>query len=532
MKNAIHRARWRAGLWTIAAACAGVAIILGALFAMQSFLAGLNTMYAKNLEPMYQLDSIRAAQVDIGRMELRIVAQRDTAYTWQAARRIADRLDAIDSIWMSYDPRGIANDEEARLASAVRDALPPFRQRVERFSALALSGDYERATLIVLASEVPRMQMEALMAQIIQVNLDGSAREYRRGEQLFERVAAVGIALFVIGLVAVLVALYRMNRHRDSALRDSRYRGKLAEQITEHSPNSAVVTDASGTIVHVNAAFCAITGYSAHEVLGQNPRLWRSGRQSPDFYKAMWQSLTTAGQWSGEIWNRRKDGELFLMSLNIAGIRGHDGNFTSYIGIGSDVTHRRTAEDRLGHMAMHDALTGIPNRVLFDERLRHSISRAQANQTRLGVMFVDLDGFKSVNDNHGHMAGDAVLVCVASRLRAAVRESDTVARLSGDEFAVLIEDIREPMHLGAVAESLLAAVVTPVQIGRHAIGISASIGISVYPEDAVEARQLLEYADRAMYAAKKSGKRAYRFHAAPSSAPDSAGHVIVEGSKP
>lgn len=517
MNDAILRARRRAGLWIIAVVCAGLAIVFGALLAMQSFLVGLNTMYDKHLEPMYQLDSIRAAQVDIARMEFRIVTQRDTAYTWQAARSIADRLDAIDAIWASYYPRGVANEDEARLAADIRAELQPFRQRVERFSTLVLSGHYARATELVHASEGPSARMESLMAQIIQVNLDGSAHEHRRGVRLFERVATVGTGLFAIGVGVALIALDRMNRRRDSALRDSRYRGKLAEQITECSPNSAVVTDAAGTVVHVNAAFSATTGYSAREVIGQNPRLWSSGRQSSDFYKAMWQSLSTTGKWSGEIWDRRKDGELFLMSLNISGIRGRDGAFSSYVGIGSDVTHRRKAQDQLGHMAMHDALTGIPNRMLFDERLRHAISRAHADRSRMGVMFIDLDGFKSVNDSYGHMAGDAVLVCVASRLRAAVRESDTVARLSGDEFAVIIEDIRETAHLGVVAQSLISAVVTPVQVGRNAVSVSASIGISVYPDDADDARQLLEYADRAMYAAKKSGKRAYRFYAAQAS---------------
>ncbi|ARP94203.1 EAL domain-containing protein [Bordetella genomosp. 13] len=305
-------------------------------------------------------------------------------------------------------------------------------------------------------------------------------------------------------------------RERDDALLESHYHLRLADRVFESTLDGVMVTDLQGNIERVNPAFTQLTGYTQAEATGRNARLLSSGRQPAAFYRELWRQLRETGRWKGEIWNRRKNGELYLEHLSISGIHNQDGVCTHYAAIFSDITERRQAEERLSHLAMHDALTGLPNRTLFHERLERAIVRMRRadGSRRVAVMFVDLDRFKRINDTLGHAVGDETLKTIAGRLAKAVRESDTVARLGGDEFALVIEDIEDIRHVVRIAQSLLAAAGQPIDIAGKPVFVTPSIGISMYPDDSDDPKQLLIQADRAMYEAKEGGKNGFRFFTA------------------
>ncbi|CAG9173445.1 Inosine-5'-monophosphate dehydrogenase [Cupriavidus laharis] len=302
-------------------------------------------------------------------------------------------------------------------------------------------------------------------------------------------------------------------RERDEALLQSAYHLKLADRVFEATLDGVMVTDLNGVIERVNPAFTELTGYSQAEAIGQTPRLLSSGKQGPDFYQSLWRQLHEHGSWQGEIWNRRKNGELYLEYLSISGIHNPDGHCTHYAAIFSDITQRRQDEERLNHLAMHDALTALPNRTLFSERLKHAIAHAERAGRRVAVMFLDLDRFKLINDTMGHGVGDHALKIIAQRLKQAIRETDTVARLGGDEFTVVIEDIEDIRHVAQIAQSLLSVVGHPIDTHGQTVFVTPSIGISIYPDDGTDPQQLLMQADLAMYEAKDEGKNNFRFFA-------------------
>lgn len=300
-------------------------------------------------------------------------------------------------------------------------------------------------------------------------------------------------------------------RERDQALWESRYHLRLADRVFESTLEGVMVTRADGIIERVNPAFENLTGYSAEEAIGRNASMLSSRRQGPEFYREMWQQLREHGYWQGEIWNRRRDGELYLEHLTISSICDDAGVCTHYAAIFADITQRRMAEERLNYLATHDALTGLPNRSLFGERLEQSLRRAHRAQVRLAVMFLDLDRFKLVNDSLGHGVGDELLKIVGERLSACVRETDTVARLGGDEFTLLLEDVGDARHVAHIAQKLLDAIAAPFLIGSAEVYVTPSIGVSIYPDDGADGQTLVLHADRAMYQAKGAGKNNFQF---------------------
>ncbi|KVO04955.1 diguanylate cyclase [Burkholderia ubonensis] len=300
-------------------------------------------------------------------------------------------------------------------------------------------------------------------------------------------------------------------RERDEALGLARFNLRMADRVFESALEGIMVTDRHARIERVNQAFTRLTGYTEDEVVGRDPSLLSSGRQTPDFYRKLWHSLTTDGHWQGEIWNRRKNGELFLEYLTITSIRDNDGQISHYAAIFSDITQRRQAEERLGYLATHDVLTGLANRTLFEERLAHAIVQAKRRSRKVAVMYVDLDRFKLVNDTLGHNAGDEVLKVVAGRIVAGVRASDTVARMGGDEFALVLEEFDDVRDVGRIARKLLDEVGQAIDIGGREIFVTPSIGISIYPDDGTEAEQLMLLADQAMYGAKSRGRNVFQF---------------------
>ncbi|MBF0326375.1 MAG: EAL domain-containing protein [Alphaproteobacteria bacterium] len=287
---------------------------------------------------------------------------------------------------------------------------------------------------------------------------------------------------------------------------------RLAATVFENSGEGLFVTDSDSLIIHVNAAFSDITGYQAAEVIGKNPRILASGRHDLAFYEKMWSDLTNQGRWQGEIWDRRKDGEMFASWENIAAVRDSEGVLTNYVAVISDITTRKQVEERLSYAANHDPLTRLPNRTLFQERLGRAMARAQRNQALVALLFIDLDRFKQVNDSMGHLAGDMLLQQVAERLTGCTRQGDTVARLAGDEFTVILEDVEEPRDAAIVAHKILHRLVEPFDLGGEGAQISSSIGVALYPSDAADAQGLIKLADEAMYRAKHMGRNRCQFH--------------------
>ncbi|HYD62690.1 MAG TPA: EAL domain-containing protein [Noviherbaspirillum sp.] len=281
---------------------------------------------------------------------------------------------------------------------------------------------------------------------------------------------------------------------------------RLANQAFENSLEGIAITDANGDILTVNSAFTVITGYSREEVIGRNPRLLSSGRQTREFYDEMWHSIDETGKWQGEIWNIRKNGDIYPQWLNISRVVDDLGNVSNYVGVFSDISERKSAEERILHQVYYDQLTDLPNRVLFTDRLNQVLGMARRHEGHhFAVMFLDLDRFKLVNDSMGHDAGDQLLQQAAHRLRGCVRESDTVARMGGDEFTIVLSEIASGKDAGSVAQKIRDAFRPPFHLNGEEVFVSVSIGISVYPEDGNNIEILLKNADMAMYRAKSAG---------------------------
>ncbi len=293
---------------------------------------------------------------------------------------------------------------------------------------------------------------------------------------------------------------------REHSLAESNQQLRLAAKAFEHTFEGVMVTDAGHVIESVNPAFTRITGYRAHEVVGKTPAVLSSGRHDAAFYREMREALAASDHWQGEIWNRRRTGELYVEWLNINAVKGDDGAVSHYVAVFSDITRRKQAEEKTRFLAYHDALTGLPNRALFNDRLAQAIAHARRRKEGLAVLFLDLDRFKEINDTLGHHAGDELLRLVAQRLVGCVRDTDTVARLGGDEFTLVLEEIKHAEDAEAVAREILAALAEPATLEGETVRTSASIGISLYPEHGKQHEVLLRHADAAMYAAKQAGR--------------------------
>ena len=291
--------------------------------------------------------------------------------------------------------------------------------------------------------------------------------------------------------------------------KDTESRLQLAAQVFSHAREGIIIADADGDIVDVNATFTHITGYARDEVLGRSPRLLASGRHPPEFFAMLWRSLLADDYWSGEIWNRRKDNELYIQTLTISVVRDSAGRVENYVALFNDITQMKEHQRQLEKIAHFDALTGLPNRLLLADRLQQAIVHCQRQSNSLAVVYLDLDGFKAVNDAHGHDVGDELLVAIGQRLKHALREGDTLARMGGDEFVAVLTQLDQPQDCAPVIERLLQCAAEPVVAAGFVLTVSASIGVTYYPQDGVDADLLLRHADQAMYLAKHAGKNRY-----------------------
>jgi len=286
---------------------------------------------------------------------------------------------------------------------------------------------------------------------------------------------------------------------------------RLASLVYQHTAEGMLVTDADYHIIAMNPACARITGYELEEVFGRSPSIFNSGRQDRTFYETMWAAINKAGYWSGEMWDRRKNGEIYAKSITINRLLGDDGSLHNYVVLFSDITEKKQSEELIWRQANFDMLTGLPNRRMFRDRLEQEIKKERRAGLSLALLFIDLDHFKEINDTLGHLLGDELLIEVGRRIGECTRDSDTVARLGGDEFTVILTQLIDSKHVEGIAQEIINRMAEPFVLGEDVVYVSASIGITLYPADATEVEQLLQNADQAMYAAKNMGRNRYSY---------------------
>lgn len=449
-------------------------------------------------------------------------------------------LEAKLAIWQEIAHLATLTDGN-RVQRQQLAALSPLVERrlqlVNQLIDLRMRTGFEAARAFVATGEGKRVQdairvQVGRMAAIERANYQRLSKETDRSVLVAQVMVVLGSLLtVVIVLIArrLVVRDYAGSRRAHAAVSeanaelDERVNARTAEllealhrlQLTDaafrNTQESIMITDRNGVIVAVNPAFVRVTEYAEEEALGQHIRLRRSGEQDRSFYQQMWQSLLEAGSWQGEVCNRRRSGELYHEWLRISAIRDAQGETTHYIGVATDLSRMNRVQTALERLAHHDALTGLPNRLLLMSRLAHSLERAHRDGKLCAVMFQDLDRFKQVNDALGHAAGDELLQQVAGRMGKRLRDVDTLARLGGDEFVVVLEGIDDVDAAAGVAQSLIDALNVPFTLeGGNEARIGASIGISFYPGDGTTAEALLERADKALYAAKREGRNMWR----------------------
>ncbi len=289
--------------------------------------------------------------------------------------------------------------------------------------------------------------------------------------------------------------------------------GKAAA-VFENTSEGVMITAADGSIVAVNKAFIDITGYHEEEVIGKTPRVIRSDRHDNEFYDAIWSQLLKQGLWRGEIWNRRKNGDVFPVWQSIRAIYDETGEVNHFVSIFSDITSIKQSQAKLDHLAYHDPLTGLPNRLLFVDRLEHALKHAKREKRQVALLFLDLDRFKNINDGLGHPVGDGLLIEAAKRLMTVVRTEDTIARLGGDEFVVIVERVTKSEDAAILAQKLVEAFQEPIKVDEHELLVTMSIGIGMYPSDGDDVPTLVKNADAALYRAKEEGRNCFQFYTA------------------
>ncbi|MFT3847139.1 MAG: EAL domain-containing protein [Propionivibrio sp.] len=402
-------------------------------------------------------------------------------------------LDTSSVAIFMIDMRGRITQANRRMSEMF--AMPVDELLGNEYVALVHPSEREASRekmLALLASQIPAVDLDRLYWRADQTGFWG----HLNGRQLLD---ANGVKLGLVGVIADIDVRKRAEE-----------RLQLAASVFTHAREGILITSADGTIIDVNEAFTRITGYERGDVLGQKPRILKSGHHTAEFYAELWRELIATGHWYGEIWNRRKDGEVYAEMKTISAVRDAQGNTLQYVALFSDITPIKEHEKQLEQIAHYDVLTTLPNRVLLADRLHQAMVQAHRYRQILAVAYLDLDGFKAINDTYGHETGDQLLIALARRMKETLRESDTLARLGGDEFVAVLLDIGDVAASVPMLSRLLAAAAEPVAIGDRVLQVSASLGVTFFPQtDDVDADQLLRQADQAMYQAKVAGKNRY-----------------------
>jgi len=320
------------------------------------------------------------------------------------------------------------------------------------------------------------------------------------------------IASYAVAVAVVQIVTFRSLMTAVEVSRRATERLTMAGKVYDTTSEGIVVTTPDGTIVDVNDAYLRIHGYKRADVIGHNPRIMKSGKHPPEFFKEMWDTLLATGHWQGEIWDRRADGSLVAKWLSLVTVEDDDGRTTHYVGVFSDITAVKQGQEDLEWLAAHDPLTGLPNRMLLNDRLLTAVTQSHRHGTSLALLSFDIDHFKDVNDTLGHPAGDGLLIEIAKRCNAVVRESDTFGRSGGDEFEIVVSGFSDVEDLDLLARRLLSAIADPITLDDQEVRVTASIGIAVYPESGDNAAELTRHADVAMYRAKSLGRNRYQFY--------------------
>ena len=422
----------------------------------------------------------------------------------KVARDITDTVNAMQLA--QHHQALVASSDDAIVSKTLDGTVTSWNKGAERvfgYTAEEMLGTPIRR----LIPEALQHEEDAILRQIalgLRVDHFETVRRHRDGHLVDISVTVSPIR----DLEGRVVGASKIARDiSDRKLADARL--QLISSVFSHTSEGIVITDATGTILEVNEAFSKITGYDRADALGQSPRMFHSSRQGPEVFESMWQGLSTQGQWQGEIWSRRKDGEAYAGLLTVSAAHDASGHIQRYVALFSDITPLRKQQERIEHIAHYDPLTDLPNRVLLSDRLKLAMVSIHRSQQSLALLYMDLDGFKAVNDQLGHDAGDQLLIEIAHRMKNVLREGDTLARMGGDEFVALLNGVDNTHDVELVIERLLHACSQPWTVGGQVVQVSASIGVTLYPHDLVEVDQLLRHADQAMYQAKQAGRNRY-----------------------
>ncbi len=459
--------------------------------------AELNTVViARHLDPEAGWDAVDARSA---RMRALINDLRTTPSFLDGDQRQAV-LAEIDRYAELQDHKRALIDTQRRAPAAAADASLAATAR----ALLALPGARQGEALVATytvgyEAAIARMHGYRVLLLLIALALGG----YLLLTAFRLRKATLAVTQANTELGDTVSAL----KHAEGELR------RLATVFT-NSSEGMLITDAQARIAAVNPAFSRITGYAPEAVIGRSPAILNSGRQDAGFYRRMWTTINSRSQWQGEIWNRRRNGSIYPEWLSITAVHDEHGALVNYIGIFSDITERKEAEARILHLAHHDPLTNLPNRALLHDRLNQALLQARRDRRGVAVLLLDLDRFKAINDTLGHESGDGLLLQITARCRNAISETDTLARLSGDEFVFVLPEAGDPQDASAAARRILDAVAQPCQLGEHRITVTASIGIALYDQDGDTESVLLRNADAAMHRAKEAGRNGFEFYSA------------------
>lgn len=410
--------------------------------------------------------------------------------------------------------------KNARFVRSITDAVPELIAYFDtnmrcQFANKGYQNRHQKPVEAIIGMTIKELMGAALFAvneSHIRAVLAGERQQFERFFTLPDGSVAHVLANYIpdfdesgtiIGYIAVLADI--------KAFKIAEAELRLAAEIFKYAVEAIMVTDDDGIILSVNPAFTAITGYSPEEAVGETQRVLRSHRHDQEFHDQAWQKIRATGQWSGEIWNRRKNGEIFLGWKTITRISGARDDDVRYLTVFHDITASWENNETIRQLAFHDALTKLPNRMLLMERLDHHIVMAEREPRNLALMFLDLDRFKAVNDTLGHAIGDDLLIEVAQKLQALVRKADTVARLGGDEFVILLENPANKTEVEHIAHRIISVINEPFELQGKMAHVGTSVGIAMYPADGASATDLIKSADTAMYEAKKSGRNTFRF---------------------